>query len=175
MHIKSKRKARAISTDIGDTTRTFKFLLPQSRSLLINVLAILFSIAYDRGLFAQDIDTIASTSQTSTVEYIPPNPEVNSQAAFISSHAHVQVQRPVPMTSNVWNARLQLLCIEAGLMERYTSFSWRRGSLTVLKSQKGMTFAEDVAGHVSRHAVEAYTSTSSSLWLTRKLLKSCRQ
>lgn len=54
------------------------------------------------------------------------------------------------MTYNVWNARLQLLCIEAGLMERYTSFSWRRGSLTVLKSQKGMKFAEDVAGHVSR-------------------------
>ena len=61
------------------------------------------------------------------------------------------------LTSTTWDAQLQMMCMDTGLIGRFTSYSFRRGTITVWKQRHGMCAAQDLAGHlINGVAIHSY-------------------
>jgi hypothetical protein len=131
VHIKGNNSPKLA---IPEPTRKFTFWPTRGQRLHLDVAALLFALAYSRGLFLHTIDEVDQLFTTST-----------SQQRVVLPMRHVAYDQPVfladdqskPLSGKAFIDQLRTMCVDANLLGNYSPYSWRRGRLTTLQRLGG--------------------------------------
>jgi hypothetical protein len=83
----------------------------------------LFSIAYTRGLFTDSLeDILGRAPPVSGVTITGVDPNVNKEPVFLGDWCMQRTESSKPLFASTWNKRLQGICIDSGLIGRFTSY-----------------------------------------------------
>lgn len=114
----------------------------------------LFALAYCRGLFTQDLDTLFSRDEQFITRL---DPRV-LQLPVLLACGQDGVLLDSPMREPALNSYLQAFCLELGLYNRNTMYGFRRDALSDMRLREGTEQARRLAGHApNSEAIDAYT------------------
>ncbi|KAF2098686.1 hypothetical protein NA57DRAFT_56333 [Rhizodiscina lignyota] len=133
---------------------TKQFRLPPSKSLYeFDFSFVFFAIAFERGLFGSDLQTLYSGDGL----FLRKNVEVNHQAIFLTPGANEKLDSNVPMLSSAVNAKLGQMCELVGIMGRNTIYSFRRTAIVEPRRFHGTELAKQVTGNSAQsHRIGDY-------------------
>ncbi|RAR16573.1 hypothetical protein DDE83_000140 [Stemphylium lycopersici] len=113
------------------------FFPPKQQLLHLDLSLLLFLLAYERGLFKEDLQALLSGNKRK----IDKREEINTQAVFVSADTK-------DMGYGALNPQLQEMCLSVGLLEYNNMYAFRREAATVTKHSKGLESAQELLNHV---------------------------
>jgi hypothetical protein len=124
-HIKGERHVdeRGVPTN-----RTFTFMPMRTNRQHLDVSGFSFGVAYARRLFQDDIETMLSLRVRGS-QPIPLRVRQNiaKEAAFLPGwkipYKEQEMFKRTPLSAKEWNQELRRICLEAGLLGHFTSYS----------------------------------------------------
>lgn len=134
------------------------FLPPKSRRLHLDLSAVLFCIAYERGVFKKPLEEILNGNE----KIIATNARVCQEAVFVGADTQGEfielrtnsvanilgaLITSKVMSSGALNRKLKELCRLVGLLSHYTLYSFRRAAASETIDRHSLEEAQKLLGH----------------------------
>ncbi|KAK5167217.1 uncharacterized protein LTR77_007949 [Saxophila tyrrhenica] len=127
-----------------EAKKTFTFLPTRGERYEFDLSAVLLAIAFNRGLFP--FSTIEDLLADERVN-LPTIDAVSKQAVFLASNQASELEPTQPMRIGVLNPKLRKMCTAVGLLQRNTTYSFRRTAIVEMRRSHGTERARELAGH----------------------------
>jgi hypothetical protein len=140
-HIKGNQSPKLATTE---QTRTYTLWPVRGDRLHLDVAAVLFAVAYARGLFVHTMDNVMELIKNygNTQQRVPLPMRQHGYRQPVLSRASDPTK---PLVAKEYRILFQRMCILANIVGVYGPYSWRRGSLTTIMRQGGSRLAQEVA------------------------------
>ncbi|KAI8938642.1 hypothetical protein NX059_004512 [Plenodomus lindquistii] len=114
----------------------------------------MFALACERGLFEGSLDDLLDDDQS----FLRVNEDIAEQAVFVAADTEGRLVPEKPMGSNALNLKLQGMCVDVGLLNTNTTYSFRREAAAATLMSHGTESAQALLNHVptSKGAIIPY-------------------